>query len=71
MLVAQPLEAEEILDTKVAKSTRHKDYLKYLVKWKAYPVEDATWMNATELEAKGFYVAYLMNKGLLFFTLGV
>ena len=47
MPVAQPLEAEEILDTKMAKSTRQKDYLEYLVKWKAHPVEDATWMSAT------------------------
>ena len=47
MPVAQQLEAEEILDTKVAKSTRKKDYLEYLVKWKAHPVEDATWMSAT------------------------
>ena len=42
MLVAQTLEAEEILDTKVAKSTRHKDYLEYLVKWKAHLVENVT-----------------------------
>ena len=34
MPVAQPLEVEAILDTKVVKSTRKKDYLEYLVKWK-------------------------------------
>ena len=32
--MAQPLEADTILDTKVVKSTRNKDYLEYLVKWK-------------------------------------
>ena len=37
MPVAQPLEVEAILDTKVVKSTRKKDYLDYLVKWKKRP----------------------------------
>ena len=32
--VTQPLEVEAILDTRVSKSTRKKDYLEYLVKWK-------------------------------------
>ena len=32
--VAQPLEFEAILDTKVVKRTRKNDYLEYLVKWK-------------------------------------
>ena len=47
MLEAQPLEVEKILDTKVVKSTGHKDYLEYLIKWKTHPVEDTTWMSAT------------------------
>ena len=34
MPVAQALEVEAILDTKVVKSTRKKDYMEYLVKWK-------------------------------------
>ena len=63
MPVAQPLEVEAILDTKVVKSTRKKDYLEYLVKSKKRPTEDSTWMSATELEAKGFTVADLMNSG--------
>ena len=71
ILEAQPLEAENILDTKVVKSTKWKDYLEYLVKWKAYLVEDATWMSAIELEAKGFFVANMMNGGSLLFTLGI
>lgn len=61
MPVAKPLQAEAILDTRVAKSTRQKDYLEYLVKWKEHPVEDSTWMNVAELEATGFTVAGLMN----------
>ena len=68
---APPLEAEKILDTKVVKSTRQKDYLEYLVKWKTHLVEDATWLRAADLEAKGFSVVDLMNRGSLLFTLGV
>ena len=63
MLVAQPLEVEAILDTKVVKSIRKKNYLEYLVKWKKRPIEDCTWMSTAELEAKGFTIADLMNRG--------
>ena len=59
----QSLEAEDILDTRVAKNTRKKEYLEYLVKWKEHPVEDYTWMNVAELEANGFTIVDLMNRG--------
>ena len=68
MPIKQQLEAEEILDTKVAKSTRQKDYLEYLVKWKAHTVKDTNWMSAIELEAKGFVVNDLLNRGSILFT---
>ena len=63
MPVTQPLEVEAVLDTRVSKSTRKKDYLEYLVKWKKRPIEDSTWMSTAELEAKGFTVVDLMNRG--------
>ena len=63
MPMAQPLEVEAILDTRVMKSTRRKDYLEYLVQWKKRSTEDSTWMSAIELEAKGFIVADLINMG--------
>ena len=62
MPVAQPLEVESILDTKVVKSTRKRDYLEYLVKWKEESTKYSTWMSAAELEAMGFTVADLMNR---------
>ena len=62
MPMAQPLEFEAILDTKVVKSTRNKDSLEYLVKRKKRQIEDSTWLSAAELEAKGFTVVDLMNR---------
>ena len=41
----KPLEAEKILDTRLTKNTRGREYLNYLVKWKEHPEEDATWMS--------------------------
>jgi hypothetical protein len=40
-------EIEAILDMKVARRTRGKDYFRYLIKWKNRPEEDATWMTTT------------------------
>ena len=63
MPMTQPLEVEAVLDTRVSKSTRKKDYLEYLVKWKKQTIEYSTWMSTAQLEAKGFTVSDLMNKG--------
>ena len=35
---------EAILDKRVSKKTRDKEYFQYLVKWKDHPSEDAAWM---------------------------
>ena len=35
---------EVILDKRVSKKTRDKEYFQYLVKWKDQPSEDAAWM---------------------------
>jgi hypothetical protein len=45
MLVADKPQMECILDKRVSKKTRRKQYFEYLVKWKNHPVEDASWEN--------------------------
>jgi len=42
MPVAEKPQMECILDKKVGKRTRRKEYFEYLVKWKDHPVEDAS-----------------------------
>ena len=50
------------METKVAKKTRGKEYLEYLVKWQGHLEEDSTWMSATDLEKKGYAVEDLMSR---------
>jgi hypothetical protein len=40
---------EQILDKRVGKKTRRKEYFEYLVKWKDHPVEDASWETEAEI----------------------
>jgi hypothetical protein len=53
---------ERILDKRVSKRTRRKEYFKYLVKWKGHPVEDASWENETKIQKHGQTVQELMNR---------
>ena len=62
MLVAKILEAEKILDTRVSKKTRRKEYLEYLFKWKDHPREDFTWMDEATLQKIGHSVEDLMSR---------
>jgi hypothetical protein len=43
MPVAEKPQMENILDKRINKRTRRKNYFEYLVKWKGHPVEDASW----------------------------
>ena len=58
----QPLEIERILDTQVARRTRRKEYLRYLVKWKNRPIEDSLWLDATQIQKAGYSVNDLMER---------
>ena len=62
MPTTQPLEIEGILDTQVAKRTRRKDYLQYLVKWKNRPIEVSSWLDATQIKKTGYLVDELMER---------
>lgn len=62
MPTTRPIEAEAILETKIAKRSTCKEYLEYLVKWHGHPEEDSTWMSETDLEKKGYVVEDLMRR---------
>jgi hypothetical protein len=42
MPIAEKPQMEQMLNKRVGKNTRRKEYLEYLVKWKGHPVEDAS-----------------------------
>ena len=62
MPTERPVEAEAILEIKVVKKTRGKEYLEYLVKWRGHPAEDSTWMSAADLEKRGYAIGDLMSR---------
>jgi hypothetical protein len=47
--VAEKPQMERILDKRVGKKTRRKEYFEYLIKWKNLPVEDASWETEAEI----------------------
>ena len=44
-------EIEQVLDQRVGKRTRGKEYYEYLVKWKNKPADDASWISQSELDS--------------------
>jgi hypothetical protein len=60
--IAEKPQMESILDKRVSKNTRRKEYFEYLVKWKGHPVEDASWENEAEIHKHGQTVQEIMNK---------
>jgi hypothetical protein len=53
MPVEKKLQMECILDRRVSKRTRQKQYFEYLVKWKNHLVEDASWESKAEIQKHG------------------
>jgi hypothetical protein len=43
MAVDKKPQMERIIDKRISKRTRRKEYFEYLVKWKGHPIEDASW----------------------------
>ena len=62
MPVAEKPQMESILDKRVSKRTRRRQYFEYLVKWKEHPVEDASWENEVEIQKHGYIVRELMDR---------
>jgi hypothetical protein len=53
---------ECILDKRVSKKTKRKQYFEYLVKWKGHPVEDASWENKEKVQKHGHTIRELMDR---------
>ena len=53
---------ECILDKRLGKNTRCKQYFEYLVKWKNHPVEEARWENEAAIQKNGYTVQELMDR---------
>jgi hypothetical protein len=60
--VAEKPQMECILDKRVGKKTRRKQYFEYLVKWKNHPVEDVSWENEAAIQKHGRTVQELMDR---------
>jgi hypothetical protein len=62
MVVAKNPKIESIIDKRVNKKTRRKEYVEYLVKWKGHLVEDVSWENEEKIQKHGQTVQELMNR---------
>jgi hypothetical protein len=61
MPVAAKPHMESIIDKRVSRKTKRKEYFEYLVKWKGHPVEDASWEDEAEIQKHGQTMQELMN----------
>jgi hypothetical protein len=59
---AQKPQMECILDKRVERKTRRKQYFEYLVKWKNRPMEDASWETEAVIQKHGHSVEELMSR---------
>jgi hypothetical protein len=62
MPVVDKPQMECILDRRVSKKTRRKQYFEYLVKWRGHLVEDASWENEAEIQKHGKTIRELMDR---------
>jgi hypothetical protein len=53
---------ENIIDKKISRKTRRKEYFEYLVKWKGHPVEDSSWEDEEEIQKHGHSMQELMKR---------
>jgi hypothetical protein len=62
MPVVEKPQMESIIEKRISKNTRRKEYFEYLVKWKGHPVEDASWEDEATIQNHGHTVQELMNR---------
>jgi hypothetical protein len=62
MPLAEKPQMESIIDKRISKKTKRKEYFEYLVKWKGHPVEDASWGDEAEIHKHGQTVQELMKR---------
>jgi hypothetical protein len=62
MPIAEKPQMESIIDKRISRKTRRKEYFEYLVKWKRHPVEDASWEDEAATQKHGQTVQELMNR---------
>ena len=62
MPVAEKPQMECILDKRVGRKTRRKQYFEYMVKWKNHPVEDASWESEAIIQKHGQTVQEHMDR---------
>ena len=55
---------EKVLDTRVVKKTRNKEYKQYLVKWKGQPDNEAMQMDEQQIQTYGTILEQLISSGL-------
>jgi hypothetical protein len=63
MPVAEKPQMESIIDKRISRKTRRKEYFEYLIKWKGHPIEDASWENEAEIQRHGQTVQELSGIG--------
>jgi hypothetical protein len=64
MLVAENPQMENIINKKISRKTKRKEYFEYLVKWKGHSVEDASWEDEATIQKHGQTMQELMNMSL-------
>ncbi len=62
MPMTEDPEVERVLDTRVAKHTRGKEYLELLVKWMDCSTKDSRWMSVATIQKESFSFEDLMSR---------
>jgi hypothetical protein len=53
---------DNIIDQRIGKKTRRKNYFEYLVKWKGHPTKDSIWVNEFDIQKHGKIVQEFMDR---------